>query len=200
MFAASPLASRPLATSPRPRTFRPAAPSGEYGYAAWSFSKQAKLNSWSWHGIGALLNVQAWATLGNVVYLRNETDNFVYALQADTFMEEAEVNSESTSVEATTQWLDFGKPGRMKALTGIDFDGLNVSAIEVYVSENGGRTGTLAGSIPISDNNGGWTYNGEIIPMEGVGAATEFMLRFVGDGNREVQINRMTLYFDEVQG
>lgn len=201
MLGTSPFASRPLSCSPRvPRAFRAAAVMGEYGYAAWSFSKQAKLNAWSWHGVGNLLNIQNWASLGNTVYMRAEADSNIYALQADTFLAASDANAESTSVEAVTQWLDFGKPGKMKALTGIDFDGLNVAAIEVYVSENGGRTGTLATSVPIGENAGGWTYNGEIIPMEEVGAATEFMVRFVGSGNLEVQINRMTLYFDEVQG
>jgi hypothetical protein len=193
------LASRPLASSPRlPRAFRAAAIMGEYGYAAWSFSKQAKLNAWSWHGIGALLNVLAWAPLGNVVYMRNEADSFIYALQPDTFLTDADNNAESTSVEATTQWLDFGKPGKMKALTGIDFDGVGITAVEVYVATEGARDGELSESVPIGSNQGGWTYSGEVIPLSSAG--TEFKVRFIGEPNTEVQVNRMTIYFDEVQG
>jgi hypothetical protein len=132
--------------------------------------------------------------------MRNEADGYVYVQQADAFYAEADTNPESTSVEATTQWLDFGKPGKKKALTGMDADCENVTAIEVYVSENGGRSGTLATTVAIGDNAGGWTYNGELIPLEDVGAATEFMLRFVGDGNLEVKVSRVTLYWDDVAG
>ncbi len=201
MLGAYPLASRPLAsTPPLPRYFAPAAAVGQYGYAAWSYSRQAKLNAWSWHGLGAFggANVSAWASLGNAVYLRMEAAGPVYILQPDTFMAAGEDNTESFTVEAETQWLDFGKPGVTKALTGMDFDGLNVDAVEVYVSVNGGRTGTLAASFAVSDNQGGWTYNGDVIPMESVGAATEFKLRFIGDPNQEVQVNRLTLYFEEL--
>jgi hypothetical protein len=198
MLGTSPLAARPrVASPPLPRPYKVAAIVGEYGWTAWSFSRQAKLNAWSWHGL-AKAGVLAWAGLGNTIYLRKDTDTLVHALQPDVFFAAGEANTESTSVEATTQWLDFGKPGKMKALSGIDFDGQNVDAIEVYVSENGGRTGTLAATIPIGDNQDGWTYNGEMIPLEL--AATEFMLKFIGDANQEVQVNRLTLYWDEISG
>lgn len=194
------LGSRPLASSPRlPRAFRIASVVGEYGWATWSFSRQAKLNAWSWSGIGST-NIYAWATLGNVLYVRKESDSYVHALSPDVFYTADDTNTESTSVEITTQWLDFGKPGKMKALSGVDFDCQNVTTLEVYVSENGGRTGTLAATIAVSDTDTGWTYNGEVIPLDEAGAATEFMLRFIGDGNLEVQVNRITLYYDEITG
>lgn len=201
MLGTYPLAYRPLVSAARsPRPYLVAAVVGEFGWAAWIYSRQAKLNAWGWHGVGPLGSILAWATLGNAMYMRNETDNSVYVLQKDVFLGAADANLESTSVEATTQWLDFGKPGVKKALSGLDFDGVNITSVEFYVSENGGRTGTLAASISVSDNDGGWTYNGEIIPLEEVGAATEFMLKFVGDPNLEVQVSRLTLYWDEVAG
>lgn len=200
MLGTSSFATRPLAASPRkPRPFITQAVSGEYGYAAWSFSRQAKLNAWSWHGVGAT-TVNAWAGLGTALYMRREDDNLIHVMLPDTFYGEGEASTDSSSVEATTQWLDFGKPGVKKALTGLDFDGKNVTAVDVYVSENGGRTGVLAGSFAVGDADGGWTYNGEVIPAEEVGAATEFMLRFRGDELQEVQINRLTLYFEELKG
>lgn len=199
MFGALSLATRPIAAGPRvPRAFRVAAVIGEYGFAAWAYSRQAKLNAWTWHGIGSLGNVNSWATLGNVVYLRNDSDDLLYAIQPDVFLAESDSNTESTSVEAMTQWLDFGKPGKLKALTGIDFDGMNVVTVEVYVSEGGDRDGTLAESIAIGSNQDGWTYSGEVIPLST--SATEFKLRFVGAENEEVQVNRLTLYFDELAG
>jgi hypothetical protein len=200
------LASRPLAAGPAyPRPFRVNAVVGEYGYAAWSYSRQAKLNAWSWHGVGALLNVMAWASLGNAVYMRNETDSYVYIQQPDVFYAEEDDNHESTSVEATTQWLDFGKPGKMKALTAIDMDVLGVETVEVYVfipnpDDPRDRTGTLASTISLVDAESGWTYNGEMIPTEDVGAATEFMLRFISEGNQEARINRVTLHWMDVDG
>lgn len=199
MLGAFALASRPLAAAPRlPRPSQMSATNGEYGWAAWCYSRQAKLNAWCWSGVGGIGNINNWATLGNTIYVRGESDNRVYAIQPNAFRAGNDVNAESTSVEATTQWLDFGKPGKMKALTGIDFDGQNVVRVEVYVSVNGDRRGQLAESVDIGDNQGGWTYNGEVIPLSTM--ATEFKLRFVGDANLEVQINRLTLYFDEVAG
>lgn len=206
MFATSPLASRPLSAGPRyPRPFRIGAVVGEYGFAAWSYSRQAKLNAWGWHGVGPLGSVNSWATLGNTIYMRNESNSYVYMLQPDTFLGATDANGESASVEATTQWLDFGKPGKMKALSGIDFDAKNIDTVEVYVFvpnplDKEDRTGTLATSIPLSDAATGWTYSGEIIPLEEVGAATEFQIRFVGSANEEVQLNRLTIHWDEVQG
>ena len=199
MFASIPLASRPLAAAPKlPRPVSAAAGVDQYGYAAWSYSRQAKLNAWSWHGLGAFggANVHAWACLGNSIYLRREDGGLIYILEPDVFLGAGEENAESLTVQAETQWLDFGKPGQTKALTGLDFDGQNVAAVEVYISVNGDRVGTLAGSFAVGDNAGGWTYNGEVIPLEGVGAATEFKLKFIGDPNRECQINRFTIYFD----
>lgn len=206
MLASYPLASRPLAASPSlPRPFGVAAVDGEYGFAAWSYSRQAKLNAWTWHGVGPLGNIKAWAALGSAVYVRNESDDQVYLIQPDVFLAEGDDNLESTSVEATTQWLDYGQPGRMKALTGMDFDVQGITSVEVYVfipdpADPRSRVGTLASTITLQDADSGWTYNGELIPTEDVGAATEFQLRFVGEANREVQINRITLYWDEVQG
>jgi hypothetical protein len=194
------LGNRALVSTPRsPRPYKLAATTGELGWASWSFSRQAKLNSWSWHGLGGA-NVLSWAAMGSQVYLRRDTDNDIFVMQPDTFYSETETNAESKSVEAVTQWLDFGRAGKRKALNGIDFDGVNIQAIEIYVSENGGRTGTLAATIPVGDNDGGWTYNGEVIPLEEVGSATEFMLRIVGHPNLESAVNRLTIYWDEVAG
>jgi hypothetical protein len=201
MYGSSAIASRPIVSAPRlPRPYRAAPSSGEFGFAAWSFSRQAKLNAWAWHGLGESDGVLGWATLGNYTYLRREAEGFIFALLPDTWHTAEETSADSDSVEASTQWLDFGKPGQMKALTGIDCDVKNVTDIEVYISVDGGRTGELAASFPVGDNNAGWTYNGELIPCEEVGAATEFKLRFIGDANQEVQINRLTLYWDAVQG
>lgn len=198
MLGSAALASRPLAARPLlPRPYKLAAIQGEYGWTAWSFSRQAKLNTWAWHGL-AQANVLAWAGLGNTIYLRKDTDTVIHNLQPNVFFAAGEENTESASVEATTQWLDFGKPGAMKALTGIDFDGKGVTAVEVYLSENGSRDGTLAETVAVGSNQNGWTYSGEVIPLSSCG--TEFKLRFVGDSNTEVQMNRVTLYFDEVRG
>jgi hypothetical protein len=199
MLGAGPVASRALAASPRlPRAFTIAVIDGESGWAAWSYSRQAKLNAWAWHGIGQMGRINSWATLGNAIYMRNEGDQFIYVMQPDVFLAEADENAESTSVEATTQWLDFGKPGKLKALTGIDFDGVGIETVEVYLSVDGDRAGTLAESVSIGDNQGGWTYSGEIIPLSVCG--TEFKIRFVGNGNTEAQVNKMTLHWDELQG
>jgi hypothetical protein len=206
LFATSAFASRPLASGPRvPRAWRGAAVSGEYGYAAWTYSRQAKLNVWSWNGVGGMLNVQGWANLGSIVYARSEADDYIYSLKADTFLADTDTNDESSSAEATTQWLDFGKPGKMKALDAIDLDVLGIETVEVYVfipnpDDPRDRTGTLAATISLVDAASGWTYNGEMIPTEDVGAATEFQLRLIGDANREVQINKITLHYTEITG
>lgn len=171
----------------------------EYGWAAWTYSKQAKLNAWAWHGLGATStsNVNAWTSLGSSVYLRREGDDTLYVMRQDTYVQPSEVNAESLSVYAETQWLDFGKPAERKALYGIDFDGVNVVTVEVYVSENGGRTGVLSETVPIMSADGGWTYNGDLVPLESAG--TEFKLRFIGHPDLEVQVNRMTLHWDSME-
>jgi len=99
-------------------------------------------------------------------------------------------------VVAETQWLDFKAPGNLKALTGMDFDGVNVLTVEILVSINGGRDGTLADTINVASAGGGWSYGGDVLPIEASG--TEFKLRFIGDPDREVQINRLTLYYDDL--
>lgn len=198
LLASYPLAARPLSSAwTLPRPYRPYAINGEYGFAAWSFSRQAKLNAWAWHGLGTN-NINSWAALGNFLYFRKEDDTYVHVMAPDTFLAATDVSTDSTSVEATTQWLDFGKPGKMKALTGIDFDGSGIETVEVYISVNGGRAGDLAETVQVSLNNGGWTYNGEVIPLNV--AATEFKLRFIGNAKTEATVNRLTLYWEPIDG
>lgn len=198
LLASAPLASIPLAAGPRlPRPYRLFAPVGEYGWGAWSFSRQAKLNAWAWHGLGTDAPY-AWATMSNYVYMRKDGDDVVHQMLEGTYYDPSETVTDSLSVEATSQWIDMGKPGQMKALTGIDFDGINVDSIEVYIAIDGDRDGQLADTIAIGDNAGGWTYSGEIIPVDAT--STEFKLRFIGDSGLEVQINRLTLWWEPVQG
>lgn len=170
----------------------------EAGFAAWTFSRAAKLNAWAWHGLGTTesAKINSWASLGKSVYLRRDGDTYLYVFRPDVFLASTDTNNESLSVHAQTQWMDFGKPGMRKSLYGMDFDGLNVTAVEVYVSENGGRSGTLADTILVNSNQSGWTYSGELLPVDADG--TEFMLRMIGDPNLEVQINRFTLYWESL--
>lgn len=192
------LATRPMLSVPRtPRPFVAAAVNGEYGWAAWSFSRQAKLNAWAWHGVG-MTNVLAWATLGDCMYFRRDDDSSVHLMQPDVFLAIGDTSSDSQSVEATTQWLDFGRVGKLKTLTGIDFDGTGVHYLQIYISENGDRAGTLADTVAIGDNNSGWTYNGEMIPL--CVAATEFKVKFICNPNIEAQVNRVTFYYEDLAG
>ncbi len=199
MFSAFAFSSRPFSSSQIPQRSTSTYPrAGEYGWAAWTYSRQAKLNAWAWHGLGesGSSNINAWAQLGNSVYLRRENSLSLYAMRQDRFFVAGDVNDESQSVVAETQWLDFKAPGNLKAITGMDFDGMNVLSVEVYVSLNGGRDGVLADTILVGSADGGWTYNGEILPVEASG--TEFKLRFVGHPDLEVQINRLTIYYDDL--
>ena len=144
MFASAAFTSRPFSSGQIPaRQTLLAATAGEYGWSAWTYSKTAKLNAWAWHGLGitGTANINAWSQLGNSVYLRRDGDQSLYLMQPDVYFLASETNSESQAVYAETQWLDFGKPGDLKALTGIDFDGLNVVRVEVYVSVDGGPIG-----------------------------------------------------------
>lgn len=198
-FGSATFSTRPFAAGQIPnRQTLLAAINGEYGWTAWTYSKTAKLNAWAWHGLGVTgtANINAWAQLGNSIYLRKDGDSAVYLMMPDVFLQAEDINTESLAVYAETQWLDFGKPGDLKGLTGIDFDGMNVVALEVYVSENGGRDGVLAETLPVGSADGGWTYSGAMLPLTAAG--TEFKLRFVGDPNLEVQINRMTIYWDNL--
>lgn len=199
MFASAPTASRPFASGQiYPRQTLLASALGEYGWTAWTYSKTAKLNAWAWHGLGSTgtANVNSWAQLGSSLYMRRDGDNSIYVMQPDVFFSESDVNSESQSVFAETQWMDFGRPGSLKSLNGMDFDGLRVESVEIYVSIDGDRTGTLAETIEVGSAQGGWTYSGGVLPVNV--AATEFRLRFIGDPNFETQINRLTLYWDDL--
>lgn len=198
-FASSPFASIPLASStPTARTTLLASSAGEYGWAAWTYSKTAKLNAWAWHGLGptGTANICAWAQLGNSMYLRRDGDEAIYTMQSEVWFDDDDTNNESQSVYAETQWLDFGKPGSFKALDGIDFDGVNVTSVDVYVSVDGDRTGTLAETILVGSSQDGWTYSGGVLPITVAG--TEFKLRFNGDPDLEVQINRLTVYWSDM--
>jgi hypothetical protein len=171
---------------------------GEYGWAAWTYSKTAKLNAWAWHGLGSTgtANINAWAQLAGSMYLRRDGDEALYFLTPDVYFENAETNAESSSVYAETQWMDFGKPGSLKSLTGIDFDGVNIVSVLVYVSVDGDRVGQLADTILVGSAQDGWTYSGDTLPVNAAG--TEFRLRFVGDPDLETQINRLTVYWDDL--
>ena len=199
MFSASTFSGRPFSATPIPeRGIAVYARLGEFGWAAWTYSRQAKLNAWAWHGLGdsGTSNINAWAQLGNSMYLRRENSLALYSMRPDVFFADGETNDESQLVVAETQWLDFKAPGNLKALTGMDFDGVGIQTVEVYVSINGGRDGTLADTINVGGAGGGWSYGGDVLPVEASG--TEFKLRFIGDPDREVQINRLTLYYDDL--
>lgn len=198
-FSSAPLSAVPFSSGmATARSSLLASSAGEYGWAAWTYSKTAKLNAWAWHGLGdtGTANICAWAQLGGAMYLRRDGDESIYLLKPDVFFLDGETNNESSSVYAETQWLDFGKPGALKSLDGIDFDGVNVVSVGIYVSENGGRDGTLAETILVGSAQDGWTYSGGVLPITVAG--TEFKLRFNGDPDLEVQVNRMTLYWSDL--
>lgn len=199
MFSSSPFAHRPFSAGPEAyRSVSRGARDGEFGWAAWVYSRQAKLNAWTWHGLGASSrsSIHAWAQLGGSMYLRRDNDLYVYILSPDVYLDPAEENYESGTVLAETQWLDLGKPGNLKGLTGIDFDGVNVVSMEVYIAVDGNRMGDPVLSLDLIDAQGGWTYSGGVIPLEL--ASTEFKFLFIGDAKSEVQINRFTLYWDDM--
>lgn len=199
MFGAVPFSSTPSSAGPRlARPTATVARAGEYGWASWIFSKQAKLNAWSWSGLGpsGRANIHAWAQLRNTMYLRRDNDQGLYVMRPDVFFDPLEPNDESQSVYAETQWLDFGKPGRLKAITGIDFDGVHVESVEFYIAVDGARSGVPVLTVPVGDAQDGWTYSGGTIPLDL--ASTEVKLVFVGDPKQEVQINRFTLYWDDL--
>ena len=84
-------------------------------------------------------------------------------------------------------------------------DVLGVQTVQIYVhipdaTNPRSRVGTLAATLSLINAETGWTYNGELIPTEDVGAATEFMLRFVCDAKQESQINRISLYWQDLEG
>lgn len=172
----------------------------EYGWLAWSFSRQAKLNAWAWHGAGgaARAKVTGWASLGNRMFLRTDKEPYLLVMTPEVFLQDETEAAAYAACHATTQWLDFGKPGKMKALTGIDADCKNVSSIEIYVSAGGNRDGVLSETIAIGSNQSGWTYSGEVIPLASTG--TEFKVKLLGPGNVECQVNRFTLHYDEIAG
>lgn len=191
--------ARPFSASVRPiRAVTPLPQNSQRGWAAWTYSKTAKLNAWSWHGLGtdATAKINAWASLGNQMYLRKDSDTSIHVMAADVFYVDDDTNTESHRVQADTQWLDFAKPGVLKSVTGLDFDGQNVTTIEVYVSVDGNRNGVLVDSIPVGSDQGGWTYSGDILPVTAAG--TEFKLKFICNPNLEAQINRLTLYYDDL--
>lgn len=199
MWSALPTSSRPFSAGPSPSAAAISATlDAENGWAAWTYSKTAKLNAWSWHSLGTAdtAKVNAWATIGNSIYVRRDDDELFYVLRPNAYFEATDDNPESSKVYAETQWLDFGKPGNLKALTGLDFDGLNVESVLVYVSVDGDRIGQLADTILVGSAQGGWTYSGGVLPVDAAG--TEFKLRFVGDANLEVHVNRLTIYFDDL--
>lgn len=172
----------------------------EYGWLAWSFSRQAKLNAWSWNGAGGSprAKVTGWASLGNRMFLRTDKEPYLLVMTPDVYGSEAVETGASALCAMTTQWLDFGKPGRRKAITGIDFDGKNILTISISTSAGGDRNGQLLGSLQVGDAQGGWTYSGELLPFEGDG--TEFRVSFSGGVTGELQLNKMTIHYTEVEG
>lgn len=194
MFNASPFGTRPYSAD---RQILPRF-AAQYGWAAWTFSRSAKLNAWAWHGLSATSTgyIHAWAGLGGSVYMRRDGIDALYVMKPDTYVGATETSTESNTCFAETQWLDFGKPGELKSMSGFDFDGKNVLRVEVYTAPGGDRAGQLSETIQVSGSQAGWTYSGDVLPAQSHG--TEFKLRFVGDPNLEVQINRLTIYFDSL--
>lgn len=137
----------------------------------------------------------AWASLGRAVYMRQDGTAEVKLMKPDTYLLDSETNLDSSTVLARTQWLDFGKPGNLKALSACDFDGQNITAVNVYSSVGGDRAGALMQTIPVIDADGGWTYSGGLIPVSAHG--TEFMIEFVADPRLDAQVNRFSLHFDD---
>lgn len=170
----------------------------EFGWLAWSYSRQAKLNAWAWHGAGGTprAKVTGWAALGNRVYIRTNKEAYLLQATPDQFAQDQTETGAYASCSVQTQWLDFGKLGRRKALCGIDFDGKNVASVSILTSADGNRTGQVAATAEVGSNQSGWTYSGEMIPLQADG--TEFMVSFIGGGIGETSINRFTLYFDEL--
>lgn len=173
---------------------------GEYGWLAWSFSRQAKLNAWAWHGAGGTprAKVAGWASLGNRMFMRSDKEPYLLVMTPDVFLQDETQAAAYATCGFTTQWLDFGKPGKRKAIYGIDFDGKNVGNLSILTSAGGDRNGTLADTIAVGSNQAGWTYSGEMLPVCADG--TEFKIAFTGGGVGETQINRFTLYYDEIEG
>jgi hypothetical protein len=174
----------------------------QLGWLSWSYSSQAKLNAWATHGVGTeYKDIQAWTSLKDKVYARFVDDTNLYQIEMDVHGNDEPINGmglgEDKICFADTQWLDFKTPGLEKALTGIDFDGVGLDRVEIYSSAGGNREGVLMEALAVGGNQGGWTYSGELIPISAHG--TEFKLRFVGLPNVDVQINRMTLYFENLR-
>lgn len=172
----------------------------EYGWLAWSFSRQAKLNAWAWHGAGGTprAKVLGWASLGNRMFMRTDKEQYLLVMTPEVFTQDQTEAATYAACGFTTQWLDFAKPGRRKVITGVDFDGKNVDSISILTSAGGDRNGTVADTIAVGSNQAGWTYSGEMLPTCVDG--TEFRISFSGGGVGETQINRFTLYYDEIGG
>jgi hypothetical protein len=172
----------------------------EYGWLSWSYSRQAKLNAWSWHGAGGTprAKVKGWASLGNRMFMRTDKEPYLLVMTPEVFLTDQTEGASTALCAMTTQWLDFGKPGRRKAIYGIDFDGKNVASISIKSSAGGNRSGQGLGSLQVGDAQGGWTYSGEMLPFEGDG--TEFQVSFSGGVTGELQINRFTIHYEDIQG
>lgn len=167
----------------------------EYGWLAWSYSRQAKLNAWAWHGAGGSprAKVLGWASVGNRIYMRSDKEPYLLVMTPEVFAQDQTETGAYAQCAMQTQWLDFGKPGKRKSLVGIDIDAKNVTSIGVRVSAGGNRDGITADSILVGSAQDGWTYSGEMLPVNADG--TEFRVTFSGGGIGEVQINRFTLHW-----
>jgi hypothetical protein len=172
---------------------------GPEGWVAWSYSRQAKLNAWAAHGAGTgnRARLRGWTVFSNAVYMRHAHDDYLYVMRPDVYDAE-QAMAQRAPYTAQTQWLDFGKPGKRKSVYGLDFDGKNVDNISILTAINGSREGVLAETINVGANQFGWTYSGEMLPVAVDG--TEFKLGFAGSAAAEIQINRVTLHFDEIEG
>lgn len=178
-----------------------------HGWLAWSYSRQAKLNAWAWHDshyndqTTQYTAITGWAALGSRMFMRALGPSSMFVMSPGNYTPEETsiaVATQRNPCSVKTQWLDFGKPGKRKALTGIDFDGKGVQSIDIYVSVDGNRAGVLAESIAVGSSQGGWTYSGEMLPLSTDG--TEFQLKLSAVLNQEIQVNRITLHWDDVDG
>lgn len=148
----------------------------------YSISRTAKIAAWSRYFLP--FNVDAYAELGQVLYLRS--GDSVYKLDPEVYTDDGT----QYEVLLLLPYMDFKKPGNLKRIYGADV--VIEGRAEFSIGFDARDPDAYTPPVRVKGN----TRPGGMIPIECCG--TEFALRFRNYDDKPFRLDSVTLYFEDL--